>query len=93
MIKITNIAYHRNGIIGTSFYAVLFHYKALGKQRNMLGIVFEEPHHCAFVCTDLLNDREQGVDFGHNSFRCEFFEKEIRQAIKEYESKRYESKR
>lgn len=77
--SITQIAHHRNGICGATFYAVIFKDR---DNQNMLAMVFENHPFCVgVVCLDLLPD----VTFGKNSWRGDEFESELRQAIEKWE--------
>ena len=80
--KIKQIDRHRNGVHGAPFYAVLFEQKE--ERGLMLGIVFDEPAHCAVVAVDPLST-DVGVTFSQNSWRGDNYEPELRQAILEYE--------
>ena len=81
---LTNITvnYHRNGICGEGFHAVTFDFKEEEGEpsRRMIGIVFEEPYHCAVLDVGLLAGKI-GAKFGANSFRGDYFESELRAAI------------
>lgn len=82
-IDVQEIAFHRNGICGVGFYAILFLWQPedVGTQELFLGIVFDEPGECAVVGVDRLGT--MGVKFaGGNSWRGDRFEKELREAIK-----------
>lgn len=83
--KNVKVARHRNGMMGNGFYVVTF---KNGKQ-NMVGIVFDENHSCAVLDIDLLASGI--IEFAQNSWRCEHFEKDLRQAIAEYEESRSNS--
>ena len=77
LIKTTEqIAYHRNGICGEPFYAVIF---TSNDDKSYLASVFEASGHVSVICLDLIADH--GVTFGENSFRGDHFEDELRQAI------------
>jgi hypothetical protein len=80
--KVTQIEYHRNGVCGDPFYAVLF---TDSEKRNMLGVVFDAPMSVAVFEVGLLNDPKIGVTFGHNSWRGDHYEPELRSAIRKYE--------
>ena len=84
--KIKQIDYHRNGIGGEGFYAVLFSTtKDGGDKENMLATVFPAEGHCAVIDLDLVP--EYGVTFGANSWRGDNYEPELRAAIKAYEAR------
>lgn len=90
--RILEIDYHRNGISGEPFHAVVFsHIDDAGERRRMLAFVFpgSGPQQArlngrvAVVATDrLLSD---GVAFGVNSWRGDQFEPELRKAIEAHE--------
>lgn len=83
--KIHQISYHRNGVCGIGFYAVLFDAKVNTgdgeRKQRMVGIVFNEPGECAVLAVEPLSDFEVGVKFGRNSWRGDVFERELRDAI------------
>lgn len=82
--RIIEIDFHRNGIGGAPFHAVVFtHIDDAGERRRMLATVFEEEGAVSVVATDRL--LEQGVAFGVNSWRGDQFEPELRKAIKMHE--------
>ena len=78
--KIEQIAYHRNGVCGAPFYAVLFTANEDGKR--YLASVFEASAHVSVICLDRIADH--GVTFGDNSFRGDHFEDELRPAIAQH---------
>ena len=82
--KVTQIAYHRNGICGEGFYAILFE----SKHGPMVATVFEERGQVAVMLTAPLANQKEGVTFGENSWRGDHFEDELRAAIKAYEAER-----
>ena len=80
-ITIEAIAYHRNGVSGNGFHVVTFEHDAL----PMIGIVFEEPGHCA-----VFNQRLLGtgiIAFGENPWRGDEFEDALRHAITVYQQR------
>ncbi len=77
-IRILNFDYHRNGICGAPFHAVVF--RDTGPEGSIkLGIVFDSPHHCAVLDVSKLRDFD--VEFGSNSWRGDVFEPGLRRAI------------
>ena len=82
-IKVIEIDHHRNGVVGVPFYVVKF----TQDKANMLGIVFEEPGTVAVFDMDLL---AQGcvVAFGQNSWRGDWYENPLREAIEQWENER-----
>jgi len=82
--EVHQAAFHRNGISGEPFWAILF---KDDEDREMVGIVFDEPHHCAILELKGLNDPKVGVTFGKNSWRGDSYEPALRQLIKLEEEK------
>lgn len=80
--KVLDISYHRNGMSGDGFHVVAF--KNGGEK--MIATVFEENGKCAILSVDLLN--RDIIKSGVNSWRCEYFEDDLRKAIEEWEEKR-----
>ena len=78
-IKVTDVASHRNGICGAPFHVVLFE-EAEGTQ---VGIVFDEPHHCAVLNVQKLSQGD--IKFGSNSYRGDLYEPLLRNAIRKNE--------
>ena len=80
-IRILNIDYHRNGVCGEPFHAVVF--RDTGPEGSIkLGIVFDSPHHCAVLDVAKLADCD--VAFGSNSWRGDVFEPGLRRAINKH---------
>lgn len=99
--SVDEVSWHRNGVGGAGFYAVLFRADVPATKNEearifaitardkiedarWLGILFDEPGHCAVICLDLLEKCR--VRFGANSWRGDIFEPELRQAIEEIPS-------
>jgi hypothetical protein len=76
-LKILATAHHRNGVAGAPFDVVLF--KAQGERGAKVGIVFDEPAHCAVLDVTLLAAGD--IAFGSNSWRGDDYEPELRRAI------------
>ncbi len=77
-LTILNIDYHRNGICGAPFHAIVF--RDTGPEGSAkLGIVFEEPRHCAVL--DIAKLAECDIEFGSNSWRGDRYELALRRAI------------
>jgi len=74
-MKLLQAAYHRNGVCGAPFYAVLFE----DEGRKMLATVFAEVRHVAVICADLIEI--DGVTFGVNSWRGDTYERWLRSEI------------
>jgi len=83
-IKLVQCEYHRNGIGGLGFYAILFDWKDGKVKRRMLATLFDERGACAVLEVAPLST-EVGVKFGLNSWRGDDFEKELRRLVKESE--------
>ena len=95
-IKVLAIDYHRNGVGGTGFYVVLFTIPN-NPYETMLAVSFEredaelKQYHegeIAILSVEKLADKN--IEFRENSYRYEFFEKEIKKAIKEFITKERE---
>lgn len=78
--EIVEIAFHRNGVGGTPFFAVRF---KDGENCLYLAILTHTYGECYVICTDLLES--EGVGFGRNSWRGDAFEDELRPAILKWE--------
>lgn len=87
-MEIIEIDFHRNGVSGESFYAVLFKYKANKGEETFLASVFEESGYCSVISLDRIE--KYGIRFGNNSWRGDHFETDLRKAIEEYRKKLYE---
>lgn len=77
-ITIHNLAHHRNGIDGAPFDVFLFE-DSESKGRRKVGILFEEPRHCAVLDIAQLTDGD--IAFGSNSWRGDTFEPHLRVAL------------
>lgn len=86
-MKILQIAYHRNGVCGAPFHAVLFT-EGRGKDKSRkMATVFEERGAVAVLDVDLLN--ANNVKFGENSWRGDNYEDWLRQEIKAWTIEKY----
>ena len=75
-MNILQIQYHRNGVAGTPFHAVLFE----DDGKRMVATVFPDEGSISVLAVEpLLTD--DGVTFGINSWRGDHFEDELRAAI------------
>lgn len=83
--EVIDITYHRNGICGASFHAIIFDSTESGTKNRMVGVVFEEPAHVAVFNLNLLSKGD--IRFGYNSFRGDRFEDDLRRFISTYEEK------
>jgi hypothetical protein len=76
-ITIIDIAHHRNGVCGAPFAAVLFE-DAGPEGSRKIGILFDEPYHCAVL--DVAKLAAGDIAFGSNSFRGDHYEPRLRAA-------------
>jgi hypothetical protein len=77
-IRVIDCARHRNGICGAPFHVVLFHDTG-DEDTRKVGILFDEPQHCAVLDVDKL--ALGSIGFGVNSYRGDVFEPALRIAI------------
>jgi hypothetical protein len=77
-ITILNIDYHRNGISGAPFHAIVFRDTGEGASVK-IGIVFDAPCHTAVL--DINKLVECDVEFGSNSWRGDAYEPLLRRAM------------
>lgn len=80
-MKIIGVAYHRNGVGGAGFYAVLFKWNHM----TMIASVFDAPRHVAVYSVEELDALNYGVG---NKWRGDDFERDLRKAIADYEASR-----
>ena len=73
-LEILDISFHRNGINGAPFHAVLFYDDSM-----KLGVVFGAEGHCAVLDLYLLLAKD--IAFGTNSSRGDQYEPSLRAAI------------
>ena len=79
-IKIVEASYHRNGICGDAFYAILFDNKENGR---MIASLFEDRHCCAVYSVPQL--AAGNITFGAgNSWRGDDYDLALRPALKDY---------
>lgn len=76
MTKYT-IGYHRNGISGEGFHTLRWKMRD-GQTRNMLAVVFDGNGQCAVI----------DMDEPEETWRGDYFEAELRAAIKAWEDRR-----
>lgn len=85
-IKIKEYSYHRNGVSGNGFYAILFLHTPENsvKEETFIATLFDEPGSCAVISLDRLE--KSGVRFAQgNSWRGDCFEDDIRKIIEDLE--------
>ena len=78
-IRVIDCARHRNGICGAPFHVVLFD-DTDDENTRKIGVLFEEPHHCAVL--DVTKLAGGSIAFGVNSYRGDVFEAALRKALK-----------
>jgi hypothetical protein len=78
-LKIVDVSWHRNGVGGTGFYAVLFDDAEEGR---MVASLFDEPSFCAVYKVELLAKND--VAFGSNSWRGDRYEEALRPLVESF---------
>jgi hypothetical protein len=81
-ISILNIDYHRNGIGGAPFHAIVFRDRSDSDDAK-IGVVFEQPWHTAVL--DIAKLVDSDVEFGSNSYRGDQYEPLLRKAIAQFQ--------
>lgn len=80
--RVISLDSHRNGISGVPFNVIVFE---ATEGMRMVGIVFDSQDNrnpmCAVLDIDKLNNND--VAFGSNSFRGDYFFKEIQECFQE----------
>lgn len=85
-IRVDEVAFHRNGVSGEGFHALLFREREGRHWRKFLASVFEGPGVLSVICLDLV--AEHGVASFENAWRGDHYEPHLRKAIAEYEEAR-----
>lgn len=76
-VTIVDASFHRNGIGGAGFYAILFNDADWGR---MIASLFDKPGHCAVFNLDELG--KQNIQFAMgNSWRGDEYEAKLRPAL------------
>jgi len=79
-VKIKKASFHRNGIGGAGFYAIIFEDEEYGL---MIASLFDEPGHCAVYNISELE--KENIEFANgNSWRGDNYEEKLRPLIDEY---------
>ena len=79
-LKIVSASFHRNGVGGIGFYAIIFDDVENGR---MIASLFDEPEYCAVYNISEL--AKGNIEFANgNSWRGDRFEYELRPLLKEY---------
>jgi hypothetical protein len=81
MLKVKDVAHHRNGVGGNPFYVIRF----TDKRQEMVGILFEEPRSVAVFDSRLL--AEGIIAFGDNSWRGDEYEPFLRRCAAAFDEK------
>ena len=93
-IRVDEVAFHRNGISGEGFHAVLFREREGRHWRKFLATVFKEPGAVSVICVDLLP--EHGVSSANNAWCGDHYEPHLRRAVADYtraQEERYQRSR
>jgi hypothetical protein len=86
-LHILDIFFHRNGIGGAPFHAIIF--RDTGPESSVkVGIVFEQPYHAAIL--DIAKLADGDIGFGSNSWRGDRYEPHLRNAISNFSRKGYD---
>src|SRR5574338_1203323 len=80
--NIIDCSWHRNGVGGVGFYAVLFE----GNEGLMIASLFDEPGYCAVYHVGMLGEKNIAFARG-NSWRGDSYESELRPMVKEWSEK------
>lgn len=82
MIKIKSAAYHRNGVGGAPFYAVLFT-DSEEKGKNFIASYFEERYTISVYCVEELS--KFNIDFANgNSWRGDIYYDTLREPVEKF---------
>ena len=85
--KIVAVDYHRNGSSGNGFHVVLFT-EGRGTDRDTkIATVFPEPGNIAILSITMMAQGKIGD--GQNRWRAEDYEKEMREAIRQWTIRTY----
>jgi len=80
-LEIIEASWHRNGVCGEGFFAVLF--KDLEENKTMIASLFDEEGYCAVYEVKQL--AEGNITFAHgNSWRGDRYESELRELVEDY---------
>ncbi|MCI0349554.1 MAG: hypothetical protein L0Z53_09040 [Acidobacteriales bacterium] len=80
-LRVLEASWHRNGVGGAGFFAVLFEEKEQGR---MLAALFDEPAYCAVFHLGEL--AKENITFGYgNSWRGDSYEAALRPAVEQWQ--------
>jgi lipopolysaccharide biosynthesis protein len=83
-VEILDASFHRNGVGGVGFHAIIFKYQEDGKTYGpMIASLFDEPGYCAVYSIEKLQEKNIAFARG-NSFRGDVFEDLLRPALKKF---------
>ena len=87
-MKVLKVAYHRNGVCGNGFHVVLFtDHEKDDRVRSFVATVFEEKGSVSVL--DIDETRTGNIEFANgNSWRGDYYENDLRQAIAKWEKSR-----
>lgn len=81
-VTIKEASFHRNGVGGVGFYAILFESEE-EPGKTMIASLFDEPGYCAVYCVEMLS--EGNIRFAEgNSWRGDVYENALRPALKKF---------
>lgn len=78
-ITIVSASWHRNGVGGEGFYAIIFDDSEQGR---MVASLFDESGYCAVYKLDKL--AEGDIEFGSNSWRGDHYEYKLRPLVEKF---------
>ncbi len=84
-LSVKNVSWHRNGICGEGFFAVLFadpEQQGDEKKGNMVASLFDKPGYCSVYNLPLLEKGD--IAFGSNSWRGDVYEAELRPLVEKW---------
>jgi hypothetical protein len=84
-IEIREVAYHRNGIAGLPFWAVLFNDTDEG-MFNQLATIDEDGKDCRVINMGIALFGRIGQDKGMNTWRGDYYLQKIKEAMQEHKN-------
>lgn len=86
-LTIIDASWHRNGIGGEGFYAVLFNDAEQGENNPMIASLFDAPGYCAVYSVPLLS--KGNIKFARgNSWRGDQYASELQPLVEEFLKKK-----
>lgn len=80
-MKIIKASYHRNGVSGIGFYAVLFQEEG----RRMIASIFDDDSECYCAVYDIDELYQENIEFAHgNSWRGDHYKDQIMPLLEGY---------